>query len=232
MNGSASPTDGFRLVHAGPRLVVVDKPAGLLSVPGRGADKADCAAARVAQLFPHATGPIVCHRLDQATSGLLVFALDPDAQAFISLQFQRRRVEKHYIALVRGVPDSPAGRVELPLRADWPNRPRQRVDRAHGRPALTRWRLLEPTTFAGHPAAVLELTPITGKTHQLRVHAATPAAVGGIGCPILGDEIYDPDFPAPRLMLHAARLVLTDPDTLRRARFESEPGFTGCEGGA
>lgn len=225
MNGSASPSDGFRVVHAGRRFVVVDKPAGMLSVPGRGQDKAECAASRVLAMFPDATGPMICHRLDQATSGLLVVALDAAAQSFISLQFQRRRVEKVYEALVRGVPAARSGRVELPLIADWPNRPRQIVDHERGKRAVTEWRVVEELERNGRPAARLELVPITGKTHQLRVHAMTPAAEGGIGCPIVGDGIYDAEFPAERLMLHARELVLTDPETLRRERISSEAGF-------
>jgi len=197
---------------------VVNKPAGMLSVPGK--TEPDCAASRIAAMYPAATGPMVCHRLDQATSGLLVLALDAEAQRFISLQFQRRRVEKVYEALVWGVPEAREGRVELPLRTDWPNRPRQMVDFERGKRAVTQWRVLEETEIDGEPATRLEMRPITGKTHQLRVHAADAR---GIGRPMVGDEIYG--RPDERLMLHARALVLTDPETLRRMRFESPLPF-------
>lgn len=218
MNGSASRSDGLRVVHEARRFVVVDKPAGMLSVPGK--TEPDCAAARVAAMYPDATGPMVCHRLDQATSGLLVLALDAEAQRFISLQFQRRRVEKVYEALVWGVPEAREGRVELPLRTDWPNRPRQMVDFERGKRAVTEWRVLEETEIGGEPASRLEMRPITGKTHQLRVHAADAR---GIGRPMVGDEIYG--RAAERLMLHARELVLTDPETLRRVRVGSVVAF-------
>jgi len=223
MNGSAQDASerSIRVIFEHARLVVVEKPAGLLSVPGRGDGKQECACAQVARLYSQSRGPWVCHRLDQATSGLIVFALDPEAQRHLSMQFQRGRVDKRYIALLRGRPDREQGRVELPLRADWPNRPKQMVDPEHGKRAVTLWRVVGE---AGEHTRV-EFHPITGKTHQLRVHAAAPAEMGGIGCPIVGDELYDPAHPAARLMLHASMLTLTDPDTLRRVTVRSEAPF-------
>ncbi|MBX3322166.1 MAG: RluA family pseudouridine synthase [Phycisphaeraceae bacterium] len=218
MNGSPLEPAKIRVVSVFDRFVVIDKPAGLLSVPGVGPENQDCAACQVCATFPHATGPLVCHRLDQATSGLMVFALDVEAQKLISLQFQRQGVEKCYEALLRGTPSRQEGCVELPLRADWPNRPRQMVDVVDGRPARTLWRAIESGVEG---TTRVEFRPTTGKTHQLRLHAATPEAQGGIGCPIVGDELYDPQHPAPRLMLHATRLRLSDPDTLRRVEFVS-----------
>jgi tRNA pseudouridine32 synthase/23S rRNA pseudouridine746 synthase len=156
-----------------------------------------------------------------ATSGLLVFGLDADAQRLISLQFQRGRVAKRYEALLRGEPRAERGRVALPLIADWPNRPLQMVDHERGKRAETLWRVLERTSWQHQRATRVEMTPITGKTHQLRVHAMTPCKDGGIGCPIIGDALYDSLFPAERLMLHARSLEFTDPETLRRVRVES-----------
>jgi tRNA pseudouridine32 synthase/23S rRNA pseudouridine746 synthase len=192
-----------RVLHADVQLVVVDKPAGLLSVPGRGPDKADCALARVRRLFPDAQ---VVHRLDQASSGLLVFARGAAVQRALSIAFAERCVSKRYEAVVDGLIASEAGAIELPLSADWPNRPRQQVDSSHGRPALTRWSLL-----ARDPAARrtrLELEPVTGRTHQLRVHMAA------LGHPIVGDRLYGTAAPivsSKRLLLHATRLEFQHP---------------------
>jgi tRNA pseudouridine32 synthase/23S rRNA pseudouridine746 synthase len=160
----------------------------------------------------------------------MVFALDADAQRLISLQFQRQRVDKTYVALLRGRPRQAGGTVELPLRTDWPNRPRQMVDHAEGKPARTQWTMLETSAQNAAPGSRdgvtrVEMRPTTGKTHQLRIHAATAHDLGGIGCPIVGDELYDPQFPAPRLMLHATTLRFADPDTLRRITFHSPCPF-------
>jgi tRNA pseudouridine32 synthase/23S rRNA pseudouridine746 synthase len=183
----------MRIVHADDRLVVIDKPAGLLSVPGR--TEPDCASARVQALYPDA---LIVHRLDQATSGLLLFARGPQAQRELSADFAQRRVDKVYVAIVAGQLDGD-GLIDLPLAADWPNRPRQQVDHVHGKPSQTRWRAL------GHDACTtrVRLEPLTGRSHQLRVHMAT------LGHAILGDALYAaPDIAvaAPRLLLHASEL--------------------------
>jgi tRNA pseudouridine32 synthase / 23S rRNA pseudouridine746 synthase len=225
MNGSALGSDGLRVIRADRRFVVVDKPAGLLSVPGLGAAGVDNVASRVAAMFPGADGPLVCHRLDQATSGVMVFGLDADAQRLISLQFQNGRVDKRYEALVWGEPGAEAGRVTLPLVADWPNRPMQKVDHEQGKRAETLWRVIGREALDGSAVTRLELTPLTGKTHQLRLHAAAAAEDGGIGCPIVGDTLYDPERAAVRLMLHARWMEFTDPETLRRVWFESAVPF-------
>jgi tRNA pseudouridine32 synthase/23S rRNA pseudouridine746 synthase len=183
----------MRILHADERLIVVDKPAGLLSVPGR--TEGDCASARVQARFPDA---LVVHRLDQATSGLLLFARGPAAQRELSADFAGRRVDKVYIAIVAGRLDG-EGLVDLPLAADWPNRPRQQVDAVQGKPSQTRWRALG----AAGPHTRVWLAPVTGRSHQLRVHLAA------LGHPILGDALYaPPDIAAasPRLLLHAAEL--------------------------
>jgi tRNA pseudouridine32 synthase/23S rRNA pseudouridine746 synthase len=184
-------------------MIAVDKPAGMLSVPGRGPERADCAAARVQAAFPDA---LIVHRLDMGTSGILVFGRGGQAQRTLSLAFAERRVDKRYIALVAGWPAADEGVVDLPLMGDWPNRPRQMVDHGRGKPSVTRWQVL-----ARHEAprvARLALFPITGRSHQLRVH------LQAIGHPILGDELYAPPdvhTMAPRLLLHAERLTLPHP---------------------
>jgi tRNA pseudouridine32 synthase/23S rRNA pseudouridine746 synthase len=202
-------------MHADDSVVVIDKPAGLLAVPGRGDDKADCAAARVQRRFADA---LVVHRLDMATSGLLAFARGIEAQRVMSRAFETRAVDKRYVALVHGELPHESGEIDLPLAADWPNRPRQVVDRVRGRPSLTRWRVLarEP----GRTRVALE--PVTGRSHQLRVHLLA------IGHPIVGDALYAPaHLPAlaPRLLLHACRLALPHPRDSAPLVVESAPPF-------
>lgn len=190
-------------LHVDSHLVIIDKPSGLLSVPGRGADKGDCAAARVQAVFPEA---LVVHRLDQPTSGLLVFARSLAAQRHLGAAFEGRRVRKHYIAVVQGLPAEDAGEIDLPLSADWPNRPMQRVDPATGKLARTRWQVLAREEAADCTRLLLE--PLTGRTHQLRVH------LQALGHPILGDTLYGDasvQARAPRLLLHAQRLELPHP---------------------
>ena len=192
------------IVHADHRLLVADKPAGLLCVPGRGPDKADCLAARVAARWP---GARPAHRLDMGTSGLVAFGLDADAHRALSMAFERRQVAKRYEAVVAGLPAEDAGTIDLPLIVDWPNRPRQVVDHAIGKPSLTHWRVIARDPASGTSRLALE--PVTGRSHQLRVHLAS------IGHPILGDELYAPPAvhaAAPRLLLHASWLALPPED--------------------
>jgi tRNA pseudouridine32 synthase / 23S rRNA pseudouridine746 synthase len=207
------------IVHRTERFVVIDKPPGLLSVPGKGDENQDCAAARVRAMFPDATGPLVVHRLDMDTSGLLIVALDADAQRELSMQFERREVEKSYTALVDGMVPAESGTIDVPIRMDPTNRPFQVIDPSHHRPAVTCFRVLSYETDRTR----LELIPETGRTHQLRVHCAH------MGHAILGDVLYGPQprtaESAPRLMLHAAMLGFTDPATGRRIRVERAAGF-------
>jgi len=187
---------GFDCVHVDDEVIVIDKPAGLLSVPGRGPDKQDCALTRVQKRHPEA---LVVHRLDMATSGLLLFARGVAAQQRWSMHFEARAVEKRYLACVWG--DLQADdwqRIALPLMADWPRRPLQKVDQAQGRPSQTDWRSAPGRHTPGQSR--LELRPITGRTHQLRVHLLA------LGHPIVGDALYDPERPAARLLLHATAL--------------------------
>ncbi|MFM2065797.1 MAG: hypothetical protein RLZZ584_706 [Pseudomonadota bacterium] len=206
------------LIHADAHLLVLDKPAGLLAVPGRGADKADCLASRVQAAHPDA---LVVHRLDQATSGLLLFARGLEMQRRLSRAFELRQVHKRYIAVAAGRLGDEAGAsgsIALPLIADWPRRPLQKVDLLHGKPALTHWRVLAHELRAGPDGAAaqgdarwvtrLELCPVTGRSHQLRLHLAA------IGHPLLGDALYAPAdiaAAAPRLLLHAEQLTLQHP---------------------
>ncbi len=191
------PTDPLRILHADDHIVVADKPAGLLSVPGRGAELADCLIERLRVDFPTV---LLVHRLDRDTSGVMVFALTKPAQGALGKQFEARTTTKTYIARLAGHLAPDTGRVDLPLIVDWPNRPRQHVNHETGRPAQTDWRVM------GHEGDTtrVELTPVTGRTHQLRVHMAE------VGHPILGDTLYG-GGDHPRLMLHAQTLGLHHP---------------------
>jgi tRNA pseudouridine32 synthase/23S rRNA pseudouridine746 synthase len=192
----------LNVVKATSRYVVIDKPAGLLSVEGKGEDNKDCAASRVREAFPSATGPLVVHRLDMDTSGLLVFGLDAEAQRELSGQFERREVEKRYVALVEGVMGAERGEIDAPMRADIENRPVQIVDAVQGRPSVTRWRLMSVEVDRSR----VELEPLTGRTHQLRVHMAH------VGHAIMGDVLYgNGGRGGERLMLHASWLKFRAP---------------------
>ena len=206
MSPYAPPPGPVPYVHIDEYLIVIDKPAGLLSVPGRGEDKADCAVARVNADYP---GALTVHRLDMATSGLLMLARSKDMQAALSGLFERGAVDKEYLADVWGAPDPPTGEIDLPLITDWPNRPRQKVDHEIGKPSRTLYETLGPTSTG----ARLRLTPLTGRSHQLRVHLAE------IGHPILGDELYAHEAARTgtnRLHLHASRIGFDHPGTGKR----------------
>jgi tRNA pseudouridine32 synthase/23S rRNA pseudouridine746 synthase len=187
------------LIYHDEWLLIANKPAGLLSVSGRGADKQDCLATRLQQLFPDV---LTVHRLDMATSGLMIFARGAHMQRLLSEQFRERKVDKRYVAIVSGELPSAQGEVNLPIIADWPNRPLQKID-ASGKYSLTRYSLLAYDK-ANNASRVL-LEPITGRTHQLRVHMAA------IGHPILGDALYGDVGSAPRLLLHASSLSFIHP---------------------
>ena len=205
------------VIHEDDALLVFDKPAGLLAVPGRGADKQDCLAARVQACWPDA---LVVHRLDMATSGLMLFARTAQLQSHLSRDFAARRIEKHYVAVVDGRLPAAAGCIELPLTADWPRRPLQKVDVEHGKPSRTDWRVIG---FDEHLQATrLALMPLTGRTHQLRVH------LQAIGHPILGDALYAPPTVrdrSDRLLLHACTLLLIHPLTGKPLQLRCEAPF-------
>ena len=198
-------------------LLAIDKPAGLLAVPGRGADKQDCLSARVQARWPDA---LVVHRLDMATSGLMLFARSTEMQRRLSRNFESRHIDKHYIAVVDGKMSSGSGRIELPLAADWPRRPLQKVDTERGKASLTAWQVLEVDAAAGRTR--LALQPHTGRTHQLRLH------LSAIGHPILGDALYAPPEVrdrADRLLLHACGLTLAHPVTGATLQLRCEAPF-------
>jgi len=207
-------TDDVPVLHVDTALIVVDKPAGLLAVPGRGEHLQDCAATRIQARFADAR---VVHRLDQATSGLMIFARGPAAQRSLSLAFEERRVAKRYTAVVNGRVLDDEGSVDLPLACDWPNRPRQQVDHEHGKPAQTHWRVVSRDVLSG--TTRLELQPRTGRSHQLRVHLMA------IGHPIVGDSLYAPGFAATRLMLHACALTIPHPVAAQSMNFSSAAPF-------
>jgi tRNA pseudouridine32 synthase/23S rRNA pseudouridine746 synthase len=205
------------IVHADAALIVADKPAGLPTVPGRPAELHDCLWQRVRTAFPDA---LVVHRLDMATSGLVLFARGPAVQRILSADFAQRRIGKRYVAVAAGLVAQDLGEIDLPLAADWPNRPRQQVDAQRGKPSLTRWRVLQRD--AEHGTTRLQLEPLTGRSHQLRVHLAA------IGHPLLGDALYAPPAvaaAAPRLLLHAAGLAFAHPAGGAALRFESAVPF-------
>jgi len=209
----------MRVVHEDAHLIVFSKPAGLLSVPGRGAHLADCVASRASAMFPEA---LIIHRLDMDTSGIFVMARSKEAQAHIGKQFERRKTQKTYIADVWGVPEADAGEIDLPLRCDWENRPRQMVCYEHGKASQTGWRVIGEHMHGGVKGARLKLTPITGRTHQLRVHCAA------IGHCIVGDSFYAHEAAenaAKRLHLHAQSLTLHHPDGGELVTFEDEASF-------
>ncbi len=185
-------------------LVAIDKPAGMLSVPGRGESGRECVATRVQAATADA---LVVHRLDQATSGVMLFGRGADVQRSLSMAFAERRVAKRYEAIVHGQVQGDRGEIDLPLLTDWPNRPRQMVDHQSGKPSLTRWCVLSRDAAADMTR--LQLEPVTGRSHQLRVHLAA------IGHAIVGDTLYAPTVTAPRLMLHACELRLPHPADAR-----------------
>ncbi len=195
--------------------MVVNKSAGLLSVPGRGPDKADSLASRVQQIFPDA---LIVHRLDMATSGLLLFARGKQMQSHLCKLFRDRQLEKRYVAVVCG--RMPAtGVVNLPICCDWPNRPRQKVDMAIGKPSLTRYSLLHYDAIKDTSRMALEA--VTGRTHQLRLHMAA------LGHPVLGDALYGTSCShiSGRLLLHASMLSLTHPLHNTPLTFSCAPPF-------
>lgn len=199
--------------HVDDYLLVVEKPAGLLSVPGRSPEHRDCLIARAQADYPDA---LTVHRLDQVTSGLVVIARGAAIQRALSMQFEHRMVDKVYEALVEGVLADDDGEIDLPLIVDWPNRPRQKVDPEAGKPAFTRWRRLSHDVDGVRTRLALE--PVTGRTHQLRVHLAS------IGHPIVGDVFYGASS-GERVCLHATRLAFTHPMTGVRLAWESPATF-------
>lgn len=200
------------ILYSDDALVAVNKPTGLLTVPGRGADKQDCLYRRVLDEFPEA---LMVHRLDMDTSGLVLFARSPEAQRNLSMQFENRNVSKTYVALVEGVMQKDSGTIDFPLRKDMEQRlpPKHLVDCVRGKKAITQWRVLERHDDGTRVA----LHPETGRSHQLRVHMKS------IGHPIAGDPIYG--HAGERLMLHAEVLEFHHPATGKPIRLECPAPF-------
>ncbi|HBB85129.1 MAG TPA: RNA pseudouridine synthase [Sulfitobacter sp.] len=194
------PQDPLVVLHEDAEVLLVDKPSGLLSVPGKGEHLADCLIARVQAVFPEA---LLVHRLDRDTSGVMIFAMTPHAQRHLGLQFEKRMTRKTYVARVWGVPEEKSGTVDLPLIVDWPNRPLQMVCHETGKPAQTDWKKIK----SDGETARMRLFPKTGRSHQLRVHMLA------LGHPILGDPFYatGPARDFPRLMLHSEELRFNHP---------------------
>jgi len=208
------PQDPLEVLHEDHEIIVVNKPAGLLSVPGKGAHLADCLLSRVQEAFPTA---LLVHRLDRDTSGVMIFAQTPHAQRHLGLQFEKRQTKKAYVARVWGRLEPKTGTVDLPLIVDWPNRPRQMVCHDTGKQAVTDWRVLR----YGDTETRVRLSPKTGRSHQLRVHMLA------LGHPILGDPFYAEGAAAayPRLMLHSEELRLRHPDGGAGQRFRAKVPF-------
>ncbi len=214
MSDYAPPDVPLAVLHEDHEIVVVDKPAGLLSVPGRGVHLSDCLLSRVQAAFPTA---LLVHRLDRDTSGVMVFGLTPHAQRNLSMQFEKRRVKKTYVARVWGDMAGKTGTIDLPLIVDWPNRPRQMVCHETGKPAVTDWRVLR----SGGGESRVRLNPRTGRSHQLRVHMLA------LGHVILGDPLYaeGPAAAYPRLMLHSQELRISHPESGRGMAFRTDVPF-------
>jgi tRNA pseudouridine32 synthase/23S rRNA pseudouridine746 synthase len=208
------PNTPLVLIHEDHELLVVNKPAGLLSVPGKGDHLRDCLITRLQAAFPEA---LLVHRLDMDTSGVIIFARTPAAQRHLGLQFEKRMMKKSYHALVWGQVDGKEGVIDLPLIVDWPNRPLQKVCQETGRAAVTEWKVLRHNETSTR----MRLFPQTGRSHQLRVHMRE------LGHPILGDPFYatGPARDFPRLMLHAETLRLRHPDGGRGMTFRAKNPF-------
>ncbi|WP_462146123.1 bifunctional tRNA pseudouridine(32) synthase/23S rRNA pseudouridine(746) synthase RluA [Pseudoalteromonas gelatinilytica] len=215
LNYNPPMTPYLSIVYQDDDLLIVNKPSGLLTVPGKDPKHADCLIARVNRVFPTAK---IVHRLDMATSGIICLAMHKEAHRNLSIQFQDRKTAKRYIARVFGKLEQQTGSVDLPLICDWPNRPKQMVDHDNGKPSLTHFKVLEYEQSATR----VELTPITGRSHQLRVHMLS------LGHPILGDKLYahpEAFAMAPRLQLHAEMLTLAHPVSGETLIFEAAPEF-------
>lgn len=208
----------MKIIYYDEAIVVIEKPGGLLAVPGRGPDKQDCAATRLRRLFPAMIAQPAVHRLDMYTSGLMVFAMTAAAHRALSLSFARREVIKRYTAVVQGVLEKNSGEIHLPFRLDADNRPLQIYDAERGKMGITVW---EKIAVQGTNTRIA-FTPLTGRTHQLRVHAAHPL---GLAAPIVGDSLYGTGQDGDRMFLHAAHLGFRHPNTDEPVEFISKPPF-------
>jgi len=218
MSNYSPPDDPLDILHVDHEILIVDKPSGLLSVPGKGEHLADCLIARLQRAFPQT---LLVHRLDRDTSGVMVFAQTPHAQRHLGLQFEKRHTKKTYVARVFGNLEPKTGIVDLPLIVDWPNRPRQMVDHENGKSAQTEWRVQRYGKDPDAPETRVRLMPKTGRSHQLRVHMLA------LGHVILGDPLYASGAALnhARLMLHSEELQLRHPDGGKGVRFRAKAPF-------
>lgn len=202
------------IVYRDNDIVVLNKPSGLLTVPGRLPEHQDCLQNRVLKVLPCAT---VVHRLDMATSGIILMALNKPAHVAISRQFEKRLTQKSYIARVFGKIEQATGSIEQPLICDWPNRPKQKIDHEHGKASLTHYKVISYSeNIDGQTTTLVELTPVTGRSHQLRVHMLS------LGHPILGDRLYahaQALTTSNRMQLHARMLQISHPVTEEKLTF-------------
>ena len=213
---------GLEILYRDKDIVVINKPSGLLSVPGKGKDKEDCAEARVRNLFPDAPKQCAVHRLDMETSGILVLALNKEAHRKLNEQFAEGKVHKKYIALLDGIiHGKPEGRTELPFRLDTENRPHQIYDPVNGKIGITEWKKLGVVKGLTR----IEFSPLTGRTHQLRLAASCPVELGGLGIPIKGDSLYGSCKEGERLMLHAAEIEFFHPVSGEKIHLICQPDF-------
>lgn len=210
------PLDEPEILYIDDDVIVANKPAGLLSVPGRGADKQDCLISRLQASHPEA---LIVHRLDMPTSGILILARNPEAHRQLGKQFEERNIKKEYTAVVQGVVKNRHGEINLPLITDWPNRPKQKVDHENGKPSLTCYEIL--SVNAEEQNTRLKLTPVTGRSHQLRVHLLS------IGHVIIGDALYSEIEAAKntRLHLHANKITFSQPSTNEILTVNSDSPF-------
>lgn len=213
---------GLDIVYCDASLLVVNKEGGLLSVPGRGEDKSDCVESRVRRIFPSAPKQCAVHRLDMDTSGLLVVALDKETHRLLSIQFMQKEVEKEYVALLEGVIKEESGEVHLPFRLDVEHRPYQIYDEEQGKWGTTVWKKVRVESSSDGLVTRVHFTPLTGRTHQLRVHSSHPK---GIGHAIVGDRLYGTGKEGDRLCLHASSLSFSHPHTKEKLRFTSPAPF-------
>lgn len=208
----------IKIIHSDAYIVVVEKPSGMLAVPGRGADKQDCVVNRIKKLFPKCIDQPAVHRLDMYTSGLMVIALTAEAHRHVSKQFEGRLVQKRYIALLDGLLKKKSGEIELAFRLDPDNRPYQVYDPVQGKVGISKWRKIR---IEGNRTRV-EFTPLTGRTHQLRLHASHEL---GLNCPIIGDRLYGNGKEGDQMLLHASYLQFQHPQNAETVLFESRAPF-------
>ncbi|MDC0275349.1 MAG: RluA family pseudouridine synthase [Verrucomicrobiales bacterium] len=215
-----NPDLQIKILHEEAEFVVVEKPSGMLSVPGRGPEKADCVTARIRALYPDCIEQPAPHRLDMDTSGILLVTLTAEAHRNLSRQFQERETKKRYIALLDGIleRDEDSGTIELPFRLDIDNRPHQIYDPEFGKMGISHWKKVGDENGQSR----IEFVPVTGRTHQLRLHSAHEK---GFGIPIVGDPLYGNGTGPAEMRLHACELTFSHPTTGEQTTFYSEPPF-------